>query len=201
MLKVISIGDGAVTMSGDVIIGVAARTGWAVAIALGGTGGVPRFAARREIELATAELPGQPYHVAAGMALGAAEELIGQVERFAEQAAADALRALAGELAAGPAGGSTVGGVAVVVKPVALPESVAAALRSHAWMHAAEGVLYREALLAGARSNGWRAHAVEESGLPAAEQALAELGGAAGRPWRRYEKDAARAALTLLASQ
>jgi hypothetical protein len=163
-------------MSGDVVIGVAARTGWAVAIALSGGGGAPRFVARREIELATAELPGQPYHEAAGLALADAEDLIGRVERYAERAAADALRALAGEPAAGPAGGGTagrgtagrgtagrgtagrgtVGGVAVVVKPVALPESLAAVLRSHAWMHAAEGVLYREAMLAGARNNGWR---------------------------------------------
>jgi len=79
-----------------------------------------------------------------------------------------------------------------------LPGSVADVLRSHAWMHAAEGVLYREAVLAAARRNGWPAHAVEESGLPDAGAALAALGAAAGRPWRRYEKDAARAALTLL---
>jgi hypothetical protein len=34
--------------------------------------------------------------------------------------------------------------------------------------------------------------------VSAGEQVLAALGGAAGRPWRRYEKDAARAALSLL---
>ena len=155
--------------------------------------------ARREVELATDELPGQPYHEAAGLALADAENLIGRVERYAEQAAADALRALADELT-GELTGAPVGGVAVVVKPVALPGSLAAVLRSHAWMHAAEGVLYREAMLAGARSNGWVAHAVDEAALPAAGTELAALGGAAGRPWRRYEKDAARAAMTLLAA-
>lgn len=185
-------------MSGDVVIGVAARTGWAVAIALAGSGGASRFVARREIGLATADLPGQPYHEAAGLALADAEDLIGRVEQYAERAAADALLALAGELPPGTAGGGTVGGVAVVVKPVALPGSLAAVLRSHAWMHAAEGVLYREAMLAGARSNGWVAHAVDEAALPDAGPELAALGGAAGRPWRRYEKDAARAAMTLL---
>jgi hypothetical protein len=39
---------------------------------------------------------------------------------------------------------------------------------------------------------------VELSSLPAAEQHLSEIGRAAGRPWRRIEKDAARAAITLL---
>jgi hypothetical protein len=65
-------------------------------------------------------------------------------------------------------------------------------------MHAAEGVLYREAVLAAARQAGWAAHAVAEPALPPAADVLARLGRAAGRPWRRAEKDAARAALTLL---
>ena len=65
-------------------------------------------------------------------------------------------------------------------------------------MHAAEGVLYRQAVLAAATECGWTARAVEQSTLPTAEQALNMLGQAAGRPWRRLEKDATRAALTLL---
>jgi hypothetical protein len=67
-------------------------------------------------------------------------------------------------------------------------------------MHAAEGMLYRQAVLAAASACGWTARAVEQSALPAAEQALDVLGRAAGRPWRRIEKDAARAALTLLSA-
>jgi hypothetical protein len=179
-------------MAGEgVVVGVAARTGWAAGIALSGVAGAPRFEGRCELDLATDDLPGQPYHAAAGLDLAAAEELIGRVEQFAEEAAADALRTLAG--------GRPVA-VAVVVKAVSLPDSLAQVRRVHAWMHAAEGVLYREAVLAGARRNGWPAHAVDESRLPAAGQVLVALGGAAGRPWRRYEKDAARAAMTLLPS-
>jgi hypothetical protein len=86
----------------------------------------------------------------------------------------------------------------VVVKAVAIPDSVEEVLRSHAWMHAAEGVLYREAVLAAAQQCGWTAYAVDLSALPAADQILVTLGRAAGPPWRRTEKDAARAALTLL---
>jgi hypothetical protein len=80
----------------------------------------------------------------------------------------------------------------------AVPGSVAAVLRSHAWMHAAEGVLYRDAMLAAARRGGWPAHAVDPAALPSAEEVIMGLGAVAGRPWRRAEKDAARAALTLL---
>jgi hypothetical protein len=89
-------------------------------------------------------------------------------------------------------------GVAVVVKAVSPPVQLAGVLRSHAWMHAAEGVLYREAVLAAARDRGYLARAVEASVLPAAVDAVETLGRAAGRPWRRIEKDAARAANTLL---
>ena len=175
------------------MIGVVTRTGSAVAVALGGSAAVPRFLARHEIELVPPGLPAQPYHAAAALDLSEAEQLIAQVERAAEEAAAAGLRALAAAAAAGapPA-------VAVVVKPAAVPDHLAGVLRSHAWMHAAEGVLYRQAVLAAASGCGWPAHAVEQSALPAAEQALGELGQAAGRPWRRAEKDATRAALTLM---
>ncbi len=182
-------------MAGEgVVTGVVARTGWAVAICLSGLTTAPRFEARGEIDLAPSGLPAQPYHAAADLDLAAAEELVRQVERQAEDAAAAGLRAMAGNRAAG----TPILGVAVVVKATSLPHSVADVLRSHAWMHAAEGVLYREAVLAAARQNGWPAHAVEESSLPGAEQTLESLGAVAGRPWRRLEKDAARAAITLL---
>lgn len=95
-----------------------------------------------------------------------------------------------------PAG--AVRGVAVAVKAVFVPDHLAGVLRSHAWMHAAEGIFYRQAVLAAAGRCGWRAHAVEVSALPPAEEVLAMLGQAAGRPWRRIEKDAARAAIALL---
>lgn len=180
-------------MSGAVTIGVVARTGSAVAVALSGTASAPRFLARREIELVPPGLDRQPYHAAAGLDLASAGELVAQVESAAERAAAAGLLALAGSLPAG-----AVRAVAVVVKPVSAPGDLAGILRSHAWMHAAEGALYRQAVLAAAAGCGWRASAVEQSGLPAAERALAALGQVAGRPWRRFEKDAARAALTRL---
>jgi hypothetical protein len=190
-------------MTNVIVIGAVARTGSAVAVTLSGTAAAPRFLARREIELVPQGLPAQPYHVAADMDLAAGGELISRVEAAAEDAAAAGLHALAdtrlagtGLAEAGPAG--AVRGVAVVVKPVAVPADLAGILHSHAWMHAAEGVLYRQAVLAAATTCGWTARAVEQSALPTAERALNALGRAAGRRWRRIEKDAARAALALL---
>ena len=163
-------------------------------VVLDGVAAVPGFVMRREVELLPGALPAQPYHAAAGLELAAAQEMIGRVERGAEEAAAAGLRAVADSLPAAAA----VHGVAVVVKAVLVPGLVADVMRSHAWMHAAEGVLYREAVLAAARRCGWAAHAVEQSSLPAADHVLATIGIAAGRPWRRIEKDAARAAITML---
>jgi hypothetical protein len=181
-------------VAGAIVIGVTARTGSAVAVVLSGPAGTPRFWARREIELIPPGLPAQPYHAAAGLDLAAAGQLIGQVAHDSEQAAAAGLRVLAD---LGPARASCA--VAVVVKAVSVPDRLQDVLRSHAWMHAAEGMLYRQAVLAAAQECGWRAHAVELPLLPTAEHALAALGQAAGRPWRRAEKDAARAAITVLA--
>jgi hypothetical protein len=181
-------------VAGAIVIGVVARTGSAVAVVLSGPAGTPRFWARREIELISPGLPVQPYHAAAGLDLPVAGQMVSQVARGAEQAAAGGLRALADLLPA-----EAVCAVAVVVKAVSVPDRLGDVLRSHAWMHAAEGMLYRQAVLAAAQECGWRAHAVELSLLPAAERVLTTLGQAAGRPWRRVEKDAARAAITVLA--
>jgi hypothetical protein len=180
-------------VTGAIVIGVVARTGSAVAIALSGTAAAPRFRARREFELVPAGLISQPYHASAGPDLAAAGDLIARVESAAEHAAAAGLLDLAGMPPTG-----AVRAVAVVVKAASAPGDLAAILRSHAWMHAAEGMLYRQAVLAAATECGWTAHAVDQSALPAAEQAITAVGRAAGRPWRRLEKDATRAALTLL---
>ena len=180
-------------VTSTIVIGVVTRTGSAVAVTLSGPAATPRFRARREIGLVPPGLAAQPCHTAAGMDLAAAGQMIGQAESAAEQAAAAGLRALAGTLLA-----SAIRGVAVVVKAVSVPDHLADILRSHAWMHSAEGMLHRQAVLAAAAKCGWMARAVEQSALPAAEHALIALGQAARRPWRRIEKDAARAAITML---
>jgi len=175
-------------------VGAVTRTGSVVLVALDGLASAPVFAVRRELSLRSGDLPAQPYHLAAGLELADGEDLIGQVERGAEEAAVAGLRAMADLLPTA----TTVLGVGVVVKAISVPQRLADVVRSHAWMHAAEGMLYREAVLAAARQCGWQARAVDVTSLPAAEQQLDSIARAAGRPWRRIEKDAARAAMALL---
>jgi hypothetical protein len=177
-----------------VVVGVVTRTGSAVAVALSGSADTPRFRARLEFGLSGPGLAVQPYHAAAGLDPAAAEQLIGQVGRGAERAAAAGLRSVAALL---PAGAVTE--VAVLVKAVSVPDRLPDVLRSHAWMHAAEGVLYRRAVLAAVQECGWTPRAVDRSSLPAAAPVLTALGRVAGRPWRQMEKDAARAAIAVLA--
>ena len=76
-----------------IVIGVVAKTGSAVAVALSGTAAAPQFAGRREFELVPPGLTAQPYHAAADLDLAAAGQLIAQVESAAEKAAAAGLRA------------------------------------------------------------------------------------------------------------
>jgi hypothetical protein len=179
-----------------VALGALTRTGSVTLIGLCGTSRWPVFAGRWKAPLMPDDLPSQPYHAAADLPGPAAESMIGRGEAAAEASALAALTAAVADLPRT----ATVTGVAVVVKPVSLPADVAGVLRSHAWMHAAEGVLYRDALLAAAQRGGLAAHAVDASALPSADEVIAGLGVTAGRPWRRTEKDAARAALTLLST-
>ena len=181
-------------MNADMAIGVVTRTGSAVVIALSEQGGAPAFVGRWELGLVVAGLPSQLYHVAAGLERAEADALIGRAIAAAEEAAVAGLRSVGNGLPAG----AEVLGVAVAVKPVHVPADTAAVLRSHAWMHGAEGVLYREAVLAAAGRCGWMPHAVNISELPDARQLLSDIGRAAGRPWRRIEQDAARAAIAIL---
>jgi hypothetical protein len=177
----------------DVVLGVSTRTGSAVIVALVGTGHQPDFAGRWDVQLLPPQVERAAYHAAADLTLTAADDLIKQTEQAAEAGGVAALHAAAGSLMSGQ-----VVAVAVVVKSVSVPASTAKVLKSHAWMHAAEGVLYREAMLSAARRCGWTAHAVDSAAVADLHQDLSAIGRAAGRPWRRIEKDAAAAALHVL---
>ncbi len=116
------------------------------------------------------------------------------VEAAALEHATKAFRELIAELPQPDA----LGGIGVVTKPPAPPRSIAESLKSHPWLHDAEGHLYREALLQAAEAMGVDAIPVLDSDLPPAEQLVAELGRTTHRPWRRLEKDAVRTAFVVL---
>lgn len=171
-------------------LGLCSRTGSAVAVALDDVTLIGRWA----LDLTEGRVPRQVCHVAADLPLPEAEAPIRRAVDTVTEVAASRLRDVLAEVGA-------VDGVGVVVGDHPVPESVSAMLASHALMHAAEGQLYRDALLDAAALLGQRG-----VGLPR-KQAMSRLAGdmavairalgmAAGPPWRKEHKLAAVAALT-----
>jgi hypothetical protein len=167
------------------VIGAADHSGWAALVTVGAGPAGPAVIDRRRCELLDPDLPRQPYHAADGLDAATAEALVERVTRAATAGAAAALRAVRDDVAAG----------------------VEEILASHTLMHAAEGVLYRDALveaaveldLAVARHlrgeadvEARAALAVDRAGLDAV---LRAWGRDLGPPWRKEHREAAAAAL------
>ncbi|MEU8251686.1 hypothetical protein [Nonomuraea sp. NPDC048916] len=194
------------------VLGVRDHCGWAVLVGLGGEVAAPRVLLRERITLLDdPALPDQPYHAAAGLALGEAASLIARVEGSARAAARDALARAAGELT--DRGHEPVGVAldlgAVGAGRMALPEDLGAVLGKHHFLHGAEGELYHEALVDGARSLGLAVGRYDFKVLgdtaapvlgPGAADLVGSLRAQVGPPWTRDHKDAALAALLLLAA-
>lgn len=195
--------------AGRAALGFSPHSGWACVVALAGDVDAPALAARARLELSQPDVPVQPYHAARGLPLPHAEALIARVRRVAEDRATAGLGAL---LAGLEASGHRVAGVCVPGANTPLPPSLASILASHPLAHAAEGELFREALLEAATRHGLpvlhlparglaaRAAAVLGRTEGALQDALTALGRTAGPPWRRDERLAALAAWLALAS-
>jgi len=149
------------------------------------------------------ESPPFVYHAARKLPLEAAGRLVRESAELSGAKATAALRAAVGELAAREYQ-VVAGGVIVGDRPVAAPlETV---LRSHSFVHAAEGEMFRGAVRSAAQALGipvidvrvgdLRSRAATALGIPDAKvaEALAEIGRAAGRPWAKDHKDACLAA-------
>ena len=184
----------------DAALGFRHHTGWAVAVAVALVDDAPVVLDRRRVEM----VPGDdraPYHTAAerwGTSDEAAEALVDRVIQQAADGAASAIAAAAGEL--GEAGHRVT--AAGLPSGRSLPP-LASILRSHAMLHTAEGVLYRDALEEGASRNHLRVtvaplktllpHAAGVLGEDEASLArtLAALGKSLGPPWQRDHREAA----------
>jgi len=189
-----------------VALGLKARTGRAVLVAIGGDVDEPRFVERVQIRL----LPDgdfAPYHVAADLEPTAARAHVERSIATARQLATSAIRDAARRLAEA---GHEPCGCAVLVG-AGLPEwTVDQIVAVHVRMHQAEGELFRDVLVAGARACGLEPTTLpEKSALDAAAKKLglerarldacvAALGKSAGPPWGKDQKEAAAAALVAL---
>jgi hypothetical protein len=147
---------------------------------------------RRRVELLDNSVPRFVYHSAAEMPLADAQNLIQQAQAIAfanaHQAIADAI---------GKVDASTCG---VAVGSAKIPSDLSTILRSHALIHAAEGVLFQNSVIAAAKQHGLAVTATREKGLwaaldPALQKRIEALRSEFGPPWTVDHKIATAVAL------
>ena len=190
-----------------VAIGFKPRTGRAVMVVVGGEPAAPIFIEKGEIPLLP---PGgfAPYHVAAELPRSrrqaSLDRDIATARGMAEQALRDVVRRC-------KSAGHEVAGCGVLVGN-GLPQwTTEEIIAVHVRMHMAEGEMFRDVLVEGARAcklgpvtlpdkSAFESAAKSLELKPAQLEAkLAGLGRAAGPPWRKLEREAAAAALVALA--
>ena len=174
------------------VLGVHSRTGSAEAVAVSVARGAPTLLGRWTLDLLDGD-ERQIYHVVVGLPVAEAESRVAAVVEHATAIATDRIAEIAQRV-------SRLAAVGVIVGDFPVPDSLAAILASHTLMHAAEGAMFRDALLDAATTAGVRAVGVSRK---IATQRLegnlagpvAGVGVAAGRPWRKEHKLATVAAL------
>lgn len=190
-----------------IALGFRVKTGRAIAVVLRGPVESPSFVRREDLTLVDPKMRStfQPFHAVMELpwpdAVAAAEESASAIRAVATSAIAALLNQLR-------ATGDRVAGAGVVGGS---PNDPAKIGNPHVRAHAAEGQLFPRMVTAAANANGLTARSFPERGFedriiaelglsPAAvKKRTAELGAAAGRPWRSDEKMAALAAWLFLA--
>lgn len=177
------------------VLGVHTRTGTAEAVAISVDAASPTFVGRWSLDLIEDRVERQIYHAVADLPLASAEprvaEVIETVTAIATARLGEILRSV-----------QRLDAVSVVIGDYPVPDSLRAILAAHTLMHAAEGAMFRDALLDAAAA--CRLHTVGVSRNLANDRlagdlaaTVASVGSAAGRPWRKEHKLATVAALTV----
>jgi hypothetical protein len=189
-----------------VAFGLKARTGRAVLVAVAGDVQEPQFIQRSQIQL----LPDgawAPYHAAEGLAPADARESVRRSIEAAHRLATSGIREAVQRFAES---GHELCGCAVLVGTGMPNWSTDEILAVHVRMHKAEGELFRDVLVAGARACNVELTTLSDKsalddaagmlGLNRArlDATLAALGRSAGPPWGKDQKEAAAAALVAL---
>jgi hypothetical protein len=188
-------------------IGLRAKTGRAIAVALRGPRDTPSVISRRELSLVDAKIPAtaQPYHEVMHLNWDAAEMAVRKTADAIQKVASRALGDFALEV---ERSGTNLRGAGVVGSRDSDLRKIG---NFHIRAHAAEGQLFRRVLEAGADQNGLTIEvfverniyevAAPELELSSSELSgrLSELGRVTGqKPWRADEKLAALAAWLVL---
>lgn len=186
-------------------VGCRVKSGWGVAVLLGGPVDAPQVLDRRRLELSDPAVPEsvQPYHAGFGTEqtdTAAVARLVRLVTRCAQRSVSDAVRGWR-------AAGHRPRRIGIVVTSTVDPASIA---NQHIRAHASEGRLFRTVVEQAARRHRLQPSIVLEQGLLAEavrhlrrtpariRQAVAELGRGIGGSWRAEDKSAALAAWLLL---
>ena len=189
-----------------VALGFKARTGRAVLVALSGNAREARLIERSQVALLP-EGEWAPYHAAEKLEPETAREHVKRSIATAQRLATSAIRGAARRCADA---GHELCGCAVLVGTGMPDWTTDEILAVHVRMHKAEGALFRNVLVNGARACG-----IELTTLPAKsaidtaaaklgvtraqlDTQLATLGKSAGPPWGADQKEAAAAALVVL---
>jgi hypothetical protein len=196
-----------------VAIGLKAHSGWGVLVVVGLHDGEYHVLERRRIELIEEKdvnWARQPYHAAEGLQANAASDV---VTRGIAGAQCSALREMRAVLRRSQEVGHEIVACAVLV-PDPMPDwTTDEILAVHFRMHKAEGVLFPDALVQGARTCRLNVIAIPEKRLSAhAQRSLAipmsrwmktieTLGKSVGTPWGKDQKNAALAAMIALHSR
>jgi hypothetical protein len=189
-----------------VAIGLKARTGRAALVAVGGDVLEPRFIERSQLQLLP-EGAFAPYHAAAELEPAAARASVKRNISDAKRLATSGIREAARRLVKS---GHAVCGCAVLVGTGMPDWSTEEIIAVHVRMHKAEGELFRDVLVEGARACNLELTTLREKSalddaaamlrLPRArlDALLVDLGKQAGPPWTKDQKEAAAAALVAL---
>jgi len=194
------------TRTNLVSIGLRAKTGRAIAVALSGSPASPIVLLKTEIKLVDPKDPatGQPYHEVMELPFAQWERAVSKPAKAIARVATKTLAKLIAEL---EADGHKVAGAGVIGAP---DRDLARIGNPHIRAHAAEGVLFRRVLEIGAESNGlrWQAFSDREFEKAVAtqlgaeyskiKQSLDDLRQSVSPPWRTDEKQAAMAAWIVL---
>ena len=184
--------------------GFTVKSGWACAVLIDGTLAHPRLIDSRRVELSDPGIPDarQPYHAGFGTAREAGDELkrlVASVRSYGRKSVSALIREYQKRASVAAAG--------VVVGSLIDPQTIG---NDHIRIHAMEGQLFRDVLIAGAQRNGvvcsvWRerdlhAAAVKQLQIPetALKKRLSALGENANGGWRAEQKAAALAAWMVL---
>jgi len=190
-------------------LGFRVHSGWAAAVAMGGSVEAPTIIQRWRLELVDRAIPGavQPYHAAAEMPLHEAEDFLRSCAETTRSLAHTAVQHVVGALSETR---YQLSGACILMGSGRPSPQLAATLASHALIHTAEGEFFRDAVKRACESCGLAVSCIKERellheastalGIPVREltHRISSLGRSLGPPWRQDQKLSALAGWLVL---